>query len=250
MDIYCESPELANKAEKLAQRFHIDYKGIMEYSALTQEVLNLTSNGLMIYAPGTKPWKIDFLSTARQYRRKYGGVEMLARACGIKKNQEPLTIIDATAGYGKDGFVLACLGAKVMLIERHPVMAALLEDALKRFYEDPLLSQHIHLSLHFDDSIHFLTHELEKLLPQLPDVIYWDPMHPERQKSAQVKKDMALLQQWVNAETNPEALVNFSLPYAKKRVVLKWPQKAPSLINLKPNFIYEGKTIRFEVFKK
>ena len=74
-------------------------------------------------------------------------------------------------------------------------------------------------------------------------------MHPSRQKSAQVKKEMALLQQWISPEPNPEALINLSLPCAKDRVVLKWPQKAPPLKNLKPSFFYEENTVHFEVYK-
>jgi 16S rRNA (guanine1516-N2)-methyltransferase len=249
MEIYYETPDLANEVSILAQHYHFDEKGLLDVSILTQEVLALTHEGLMVYAPNAKPWQIDFLSSARQHRRKYGGSEVIARACGIKKNKEPLTIIDATAGYGKDGFVLACLGAKVILVERHPVMAALLEDALKRFYKNEI-SENITLKLCFSDTQDFLKNQLNNFLPELPDVIYWDPMHPERQKSALVKKDMALLQRWTKPEMEPEELIKFSLPYAKDRVVLKWPKKAAALNNLKPNFVYEENTVRFEVFKK
>lgn len=250
MDIFYEIQDLAGAAEKLADHYGFQYRGNIHHHdiQLNQEVLNLTPQGLMVISADAKPWQIDFLNAARQYRRKHGGSETLVRACGIKKNHEPLTIIDATAGYGKDGFVLACAGAKVILVERHPVMAALLENALKRFYESPIDSKNIDIQLCFSEAETFLKHHLNDFSSTLPDVIYWDPMHPVRQKSAQVKKDMAFLQRWIEPEIDPESLIALSLPYVKDRVVLKWPRKATPL-KLKSNFLYEEKTVRFEIFK-
>ncbi len=246
--LFYNSLELQSQAVELAHRFNFELIGI--FRPTDRVSLNLTSEGLFLYIPGMKPWTIDFLSTARQHRRQFGGQETLVRACGIKKNKEPLTIVDATAGWGKDAFVLACAGTRVILIERHPLLAALLEDALKRFYAHPTLSKNVHISLHHDDAEYFLQRRLLTVLQELPDVIYWDPMHPERHKSAQVKKEMALLQQWAQPELHPESLIRLSLPYVKDRVVLKWPRKAPLLDCLKPSFVYEEKTVRFEVFKK
>jgi 16S rRNA (guanine1516-N2)-methyltransferase len=244
MNILYQNLSLAPETESIAAQFNFSIQGLFHADQIQQEALVLTTQGLMVYAPDTKPWQIDFLSNARQHRRHYGGKETLVRACGIKSNQDPLTIIDATAGYGKDGFVLACAGAQVMLVERNPIMAALLDNALKRFYDDKVLSQNIHLTLHFGETLQFLDTQKE-----LFDVIYWDPMHPTRQKSASVKKDMVQLQQWAQPETDPESLIKQSLLYAKDRVVLKWPSKVPSLPHLKPSFIYHGKTVRFEIFK-
>lgn len=46
-------------------------------------------------------------------------------------------VLDGTAGLGRDAFVLASLGCKVQMVERHPVVAALLDDGLKRAKSDP-----------------------------------------------------------------------------------------------------------------
>lgn len=244
MDIFYENQDLEEQTILFARQYGFQSQGLICPNAFKKEILYLTTEGLQICIPDTKPSQIDFLSAARQHRRIYGGKETLVKACGIKKDKKPITIIDATAGYGKDAFVLACYGANVILVEQHPVMAALLEDALKRFYAHTTLSHNVSLTLYCDNTVNFL-----KTLDELPDVIYWDPMHPSRQKSAQVKKDMAFLQQWVAPETELESLIQLSLPYAKDRVVLKWPRKAPGLNSIKPNFIYEEKTVRFEVFK-
>ncbi|NHW59468.1 class I SAM-dependent methyltransferase, partial [Escherichia coli] len=71
------------------------------------------------------------------HRRKFGGGrgEAVAKAVGIKKDYLP-DVVDATAGLGRDAFVLASIGCKVRMVERHPVVAALLEDGLKRAYLD------------------------------------------------------------------------------------------------------------------
>ena len=71
------------------------------------------------------------------HRRKFGGGrgEAVAKAVGIKKEYLP-DVIDATAGLGRDAFVLAALGCHVRMLERHPVVAALLDDGLQRGYQD------------------------------------------------------------------------------------------------------------------
>ncbi len=61
------------------------------------------------------------------HRRKFGGGKgrAIAKAAGLNKGATP-TILDGTAGLGRDAFVLASLGCKVQMVERHPVVAALL----------------------------------------------------------------------------------------------------------------------------
>lgn len=81
---------------------------------------------------------VDFVNGALAYRRKFGGGrgEAVARAVGIKGDYLP-DVVDATAGLGRDAFVLAAVGCHVRMVERHPVVAALLDDGLARGYADP-----------------------------------------------------------------------------------------------------------------
>ncbi|TBL57379.1 16S rRNA (guanine(1516)-N(2))-methyltransferase, partial [Klebsiella oxytoca] len=80
---------------------------------------------------------VDFVAGTMAHRRKFGGGrgEAVAKAVGIKKDYLP-DVVDATAGLGRDAFVLASIGCNVRMVERHPVVAALLEDGLKRAYLD------------------------------------------------------------------------------------------------------------------
>ena len=56
--------------------------------------------------------------------------KLLPKAVGIKGSELP-SVIDATAGLGRDAFVLASIGCQVRLVERHPVVYLLLQDGLK-----------------------------------------------------------------------------------------------------------------------
>ena len=75
-------------------------------------------------------------------------IKPLARAIGLKGGAAP-TVADVTAGLGRDAFVLACLGCTVWLIERSPIVAALLRDGLRRAAHDAEIGQMVRERLHF-----------------------------------------------------------------------------------------------------
>jgi len=179
---------------------------------------------------------VDFESDALSYRCRHGGgrKQALAKAIGLK-HANNLTVIDATAGLGRDAFILAHLGCHVQMIERSPVVAALLQDGLQRAKLDARL-QLIH-----HDAQHWLL--LNK--PQ-PDVIYLDPMYPHRNKSALVKKEMRLLRAVVGEDLDAPALLETALACARRRVVVKRPKWAPSLAE--PSFCIESEKTRFYVY--
>lgn len=113
-------------------------------------------------------------------------------------------MVDATAGLGRDAFVLAALGCQVQMLERNPVVAALLDDGLRRGYLDaeigPWLRERLTL-LHASS----LT-ALVAIEPR-PEVVYLDPMYPHRQKSALVKKEMRVFQSLVGADNDADGLL-------------------------------------------
>ncbi|ENO7542252.1 MULTISPECIES: class I SAM-dependent methyltransferase, partial [unclassified Providencia] len=160
---------------------------------------------------------VDFVSGAMAHRRKFGGGrgEAVAKAVGIKKDYLP-DVIDATAGLGRDAFVLAALGCQVRMFERHPVVAALLDDGLQRGYQDSEIGEWLkqRMSLIHASSITALAN-----ITTPPDVIYLDPMYPHRQKSALVKKEMRVFQSLVGADDDADSLLAPALALAKRRVV-------------------------------
>jgi len=184
-----------------------------------------------------KPLIIDF--NAINWQRCHT-TQLSTKAVGIKKNQ-PLTILDATAGLGIDAFIFANFGAKVQMIERSPIIGTLLQDGLDRFFsKNP--TPKISLTLTITDAISYL----QKRVPA-PDVIYLDPMYPER-GSALNKKNLRILRAVVGNDEDAEELFWLALKCTKKRVVVKRPRLAPTLTHLKPDIIYSGKSVRFDVY--
>lgn len=196
--------------------------------------------------PELTPIVIDFVSGKLAYRRKYGhaGGEAISKAVGIKKGKRP-TIVDATAGLGRDAFVLATLGCRVHMIERSKVIATLLEDGLRRAEQDEKIGRLLkeNLSLTCGDSREELTH-----LPFEPEVIYLDPMFPHKGKSALVKKEMRIVQEVVGQNEDADALLNVALTIATNRVVVKRPAYADFLAAINPQASIKTKKHRFDIY--
>ncbi|MDH3394254.1 MAG: class I SAM-dependent methyltransferase, partial [Desulfobulbaceae bacterium] len=195
----------------------------------------------------TGPVFVDFISGALAFRRKHGGgrKQDLGRAAGLKGNRCP-TVIDATGGLARDAFILAALGCKVTLIERSPVIGALVEDGLKRAATDPEVAAIVNrLQLLIGDSTLLLNQITEE---ERPEVIYLDPMYPHRSKSALVKKEMRILRMLVGDDPDAPKLLAAALATAKERVVVKRPIKAEPITGPAPNMAITGKTGRFDVY--
>lgn len=145
---------------------------------------------------------VNFVDGTMAHRRKFGGGrgEAVAKAVGIKGDYLP-TVIDATAGLGRDAFVLAAVGCKVLLVERNPIVAALLEDGLNRAYQDPEIGSFMQERMILAD-----VRNISQLEPQLnaADVVYLDPMYPHKQKSALVKKEMRVFQHLVGSDLDSD----------------------------------------------
>lgn len=189
---------------------------------------------------------VDFADGTMAHRRKFGGGrgEAVAKAVGIKGDYLP-TVIDATAGLGRDAFVLACVGCSILLVERNPIVCALLEDGLNRAYLDPEIGGFMQERMKLAN-----VRSIADLSPEhnFADVVYLDPMYPHKQKSALVKKEMRVFQHLVGADLDSD---NFLLPakaLAHKRVVVKRPDYAPFLADIKPDFSQETKNHRFDVY--
>lgn len=191
------------------------------------------------------PVYVDFLEGALAHRKKYGGGknQLIAKAVGVKPKVK-LSVLDVTAGLGRDAFVLATLGCDVVMCERSSIIHALLEDGLKRASHEAWFQQ-LNLTLIHADAIFYLS-ALDK--NNYPDVIYIDPMFPEKIKSALVKKEMRVLRKVVGDDVDSEKLFNVALSIAKKRVVVKRAKLAPTLTDKKPDVVYKGKSSRFDVY--
>ncbi len=246
IEIYTTNNNLADKISKtLAIHCVSTLKPSHDNWYLEMEQERLTLFGVL--EDNSFQLSFDLMSGSMNYRRKHGGgrKEPLAKAVGLKHNATPF-VIDATAGMGREAFLLANLGCRVHAIERIPITYLLLQNAIQRLFQEgtSVITQG-QLMLHFADSIEYL----EKLRPiEYPEVIYLDPMFPEREKSAAVKKEMRIFKRLAGADLDDQKLLAVSLLRATKRVVVKRPACAPFVGNRAPSFQIESKKHRFDVY--
>lgn len=239
------APEFAAEAAVWAARLQLPLAGAADFAVqVGADGLQFVECGPL--APG--PVRVDFLEGAVAHRRQFGGGsgQMIAKAVGIQPGVRP-SVLDATAGLGRDAFVLAELGCAVSLIERQPLIAALLEDGLRRAAADadvgPVVGR---MCLQAGDAIELMRH----WAGEAPQVIYLDPMFPHRDKSALVKKEMRLFRPLVGADDDAPALLAAALALASHRVVVKRPRKAPTIAGEVPGYALEGKSSRYDIYPK
>lgn len=189
---------------------------------------------------------VDFVRGTLSHRRRFGGgrSEAIAKAVGIKAGYRP-DVLDATAGLGRDAFVLAALGCKVRMLERNPVIAALLHDGLHRGYQDAEIGPWLRERMTLLDASSLST--LVDLHPP-PDVVYLDPMYPHRQKSALVKKEMRVFQSLVGTDADADSLLAPACALATKRVVVKRPDYAQTLAGSAAQAVITTKNHRFDLY--
>ena len=200
-----------------------------------------------LQSPRLGPVYIDFSATDMLYRRKSGHNEPLGRAIGVKADKRP-EVFDATAGLGRDAFVRADLGCAVALSER----AAPLCYLLKQARELALMSANDKV-VEAVSRMRVLCGDSRQQVVEGFDVIYIDPMFPERGKTAAVKKDLATVQALhsdISSVNDPEDLLLWAMAQPVERVVIKRPVKAPVLGTVKPSHSITGKTVRFDVMVK
>lgn len=238
--------------------------------------LSVDAAGLSL-TDGDQAMRGDF--TKLQKRLQYHNLthELLVKATKVK-GRENLRVIDATAGMGEDSLLLAAAGCEVTLFEQDPVIAALLQDTMRRALEEATLHEIVmHMQLVEGDSIGHLRrlgeaatgsdvqegdvgHDCPTLTASAatktgsdealkrPDVIYLDPMFPERQKSGLVKKKFQLIHYLEAPAENEEALMQAALAARPFKIVVKRPAKGPYLAGLKPSYSLDGKAIRYDCY--
>ena len=234
-------PALAVWAERLGLQAQADADFALQLGAEGLQFVELGPQ-----APGAV--RVDFVEGAVAHRRLFGGGtgQMIAKAVGVQPGVRP-QVLDATAGLGRDAFVLASLGCSMTLIERQPLIAALLEDGLARARQSaevaPIAAQ---MRLLQGNAIELLSAWTD----EAPQVIYLDPMFPHRDKSALVKKEMRLFRPLVGDDLDAPALLAAALALASHRVVVKRPRKAPCIEGAKPSYVLEGKSSRYDIYAK
>ena len=181
-------------------------------------------------------------------RPRPGSSDPLWRALLAGKEQ----IVDATAGLGSDAFHLAAKGAEVTLIERSPVLAALLADTLAAARSGLLgpaaVATAERLELLVGDAAQLLTGAA--VAPA--GVVYLDPMFDGVSGSAAPPKGMAVLRRLFAEDeqdlAEESALLRAARATAAKRVVVKRALRAAPLAQVPPSGSLRGRTVRYDLY--
>jgi 16S rRNA (guanine1516-N2)-methyltransferase len=190
--------------------------------------------------------RVDFTSGKWQRRIATIGKEPLIRAMGKKRRSSPGKIIDATGGLGRDSFLLAAAGHEILIYEKEPLLAMLVEDGLQRAAGHPAARAiAARIRLVCGDACR----ELDRIQSP-PDVIYLDPMFPKEKKSARVKKNLQI----IRAIAGPchgddiQSLFGAALNCRPEQLIVKRPHNSPFLTGKKPAYSIDGPTIRYDIY--
>lgn len=193
-----------------------------------------------IYDSNSRKFKIDFNNDKQNYAKIKSGMrtEPLAKALGA--GDKGLKVLDLSAGLGVDAIFLNQMGFQVTALERNPIVFMALKIA-SDFYniETQNKIEFIHA-----DALSF-TKTLGQ--SQVFDLGYFDPMFPEKKKSALPKQEMVLFKNLVGQDLDAEALVQFVCEnHFFKRFVVKRPLAAASFG--RPQGSIKGKIIRYDIY--
>lgn len=187
-----------------------------------------------IYDQDGRKFKIDFLGDHLNYDKVKSSVnkEPLAKALG--SGNKGYRLLDLSAGLGVDSVFLQQLGFKVTAVERNPLIYMALKIASEHLPEIEII---------YSDSIQFL----DSLTPEQFDVAYFDPMFPDKKKSALPKQEMVFFKNLVGHDEDAVNIVNLAIEKKLfKRFVVKRPLSAEPF--KKPAGSIEGKIIRYDIY--
>ncbi len=214
-------------------------------------VLQVSEQGLMLRETGRGAAGgigVDFGVSGPNARRlaTAGRRQPLARAVGLKPGPVSVSVIDATAGLGRDAAFLASLGCRVTAIERSPVLGAMWRDAMDRAGAPAVVDaiREGRLTLQLGDAVELLSRIDEQ---DAPDVVYLDPMYPSRGKSALPKKEMRILRRLVGDDTDAGDLLKMARRVARQRVVVKRNPHG-ALLGGESSMTYGSKLVRYDVY--
>ena len=195
--------------------------------------LTLDGGGLKLVDPAfSTPFQLQPAEVAQHAQPGSG----LYRAAGLSVgNNSGVKILDACAVFGIDGLALA-RQAQVTLYERQPVVFVMLLEFAARVG--------VKVDIRQGDGLAAMSVEAAW------DVIYLDPMFPQRNKKALPSRPMQHLRGLSAGAENLvlDSVLEIALAGVNDRVVLKRRVRDPVIGQ--PNYSLGGKTVRFDVYRK
>ncbi|MEC8882065.1 MAG: class I SAM-dependent methyltransferase [Pseudomonadota bacterium] len=191
-----------------------------------------------------EPLTLSFTSQKSLHLTNTQQKQPLLKAINIKKKPtKKTTIVDLTAGFGKDSLILSTLKHPLISVEKNPITAAVLKTLVAQYKQiNPQCQWEVICAC----SIQWLKQQQSDLTH-----LYLDPFFTKK-TTALPKKDM----QWLHYLNTHEQPSNenelFITAYNKSqdRVIVKRDKKATFIADKKPN---QGsimqKTSRFDCYK-
>ena len=178
---------------------------------------------------------VDFLDQAinDKIKLRFSGKKDIFNKLFPIKNS---TLLDCTAGYGRDSYILRSMGFNVTMIENSPVMSLLLNNALKKLK----LSN---FTMYHGNSYDYLSHSKKYY-----DYIYIDFMFDKLKKNSLSSKNDETLKLISFQENNKNNLITLAIKKSNSRVVVKEPKHSLSNI-LKPEYTIKTKLLNFNIYK-
>ncbi len=230
----------------VAKQTEVDTGSAVDFQAADLELRSSQSGLVLIWnKEQSSPLKfqLDFEKKARQLRSfpapKQGAFN---QALGKKTKH----VIDATGGWGGDALLMCLQGYQVTVIERLPLMAALLDDAFKRLAaSDWATYNHVCAPIVVcDDAAEVLAARALKA-----DCVYLDPMFPsKRKKSASTNKNMQLLQWLAGPDADAGELARVAMSHYA-RLAVKRPDYAEPLMQ-PVDARFSSKLVHYDVYLK
>ncbi len=240
MIVWSDSNEYRNEAEEFAEKYGMPFTEDREEALKSFLRLHYTKNGVFL-ENGDSSISGDYTKLLKRLRYDNLTHELIVKAAKIK-DRGNLDIVDMTAGMGEDSLLLAASGHRVTLLEKDPVIAELLRDTVKRAGSFSGLSEAVaRMTVVCADSKEYLEKK-----DVHPDIVYLDPMFPEKEKNSLTKKKFQLIHLLEKPCSDEEEMLKAAVDSKPLRIIIKRPLKGPWLGDKKPSFSLTGKTIRYD----
>ncbi len=197
--------------------------------------IDMTNDNPSIYDQAGRKFCIDFKNDKLNYHKKKASLksELISKAVG--SGRMGMRVFDLTAGLAIDSIFLAQMGYQVEALERNALIYLCLQNALQNETE-------VHLKIHFGEALEWVQNNKIET-----DIIYFDPMFPQKKKSALPRQEMLFFKEMVGSDADAENVFTEILNLKKiKRIVVKRPLSAPAF--KKPNGQLAGKLIRYDIY--
>lgn len=198
-------------------------------------LLTVTAERLELCFPqrgGPGPLYVDFVGGPLGYARRVNRLGLLFQAVGFRSGRP--TVLDATAGLGRDAFRLAYHGCRVTAIERSLILFALLQDGLERAARVPEINEHL------GDRLHLLHADARGFLQQLAKKCGTARGFPQQKECGTAAPG------GVSSPQDVPDVVGFDHGHARARAATS-PQDVPDVVYLDPMFPPQKKSALVKV---